>query len=85
MAQVINYDVVELADNTLQLHLNDAIKDGGLICDKSYQCFNICHNLLQCHKLWQLFVWVRVVLIGLLKSLESFPCTLIISHINFDT
>jgi hypothetical protein len=36
VAQVANHHVVELADNTFQLHLNDAIKDGGLIYDKSY-------------------------------------------------
>jgi hypothetical protein len=50
MAQVANHHVVEYTDNTLQVHLNNAIKDGGLIYDKSYQCLNMCHNLLQCHK-----------------------------------
>jgi hypothetical protein len=35
MAKVVDHHVVELADNKFQLHLNDAIKHGGLICDKS--------------------------------------------------
>lgn len=67
VTQVVDHHVVELANNTLQLHLNNTIKNGGLICDKSCQCFNMCHNLLQCHNPWQLLVWVRVVLISLLK------------------
>jgi hypothetical protein len=35
VAQVVDYYVVELVNNMLQLHLNNAIKDGGLVCDKS--------------------------------------------------
>jgi hypothetical protein len=34
-AQVVDHYVVELANNMLQLHLNNAIEDGGLICDKN--------------------------------------------------